>query len=779
MFHKLRNRFTLIFVGLAVIPLMIVVTVLAVDTFNDLVADTYDDLRELTKRFQGAVEQTIAGSLDDLILLDNAYGFDELSLEQQENLITAIIANKGSFERVSVLESDGTLRFEVSRYGSDFASERGQGSERNAVAQTVIDSKQLSSSGIRFDAQSGEPVLTIGIPFFDLRDGAISSLLLVDFRFRVVWNLVTELEAEAARSENFSLFLTDDLGTVVAYSDTSVVLRGTSFALPEQDGQVPNLRGENSFTVTRRFAVGSTGFVIVVQEHVANALKDINEAILTTAIVTLITLIAAGGLVALTVRQVVRPIEKLSSAASAIQQGNLSTRVDIESKDELGQLSGAFNHMTSELARLIENLEQRVKERTRDLSVAAEVSTQVTRLLDINELLPHLSNLTRSQFGLSHVSVFLYDPTDKALKLAAASGEVGLAMLQGSKKFGLEDKGLVPRAARLSKPVVINNVNDSPEYFPNPLLPHTQSEAALPMRIGERLLGVLDLQSDEQGYFTNDYVNILLTLSEQIAIAVQNAQLFEDLEVARDEAERANKVKSAFLASMSHELRTPLNAIINFSKFLRKGIPGPINEEQTKLLTGIAESGQHLLNLINDVLDMSKIESGSLKLYVEDNIDLRDIIHSAVQYTEPLLTDKPVEMILNLPDALPLLSGDRKRLLQIFLNIFSNAGKFTSEGHIRVQARTENQHIRIEVEDTGLGIAPEDYDKVFIAFLQTESGLRQSGEGTGLGMPITKRLVEAHKGRIWFESQLNRGTTFYVELPMQPDLVAERSSQSA
>lgn len=254
------------------------------------------------------------------------------------------------------------------------------------------------------------------------------------------------------------------------------------------------------------------------------------------------------------------------------------------------------------------------------------------------------------------------------------------------------------------------------------------------------------------------------------AISDEFERAFNEVERARKEVEHANNVKSAFLASMSHELRTPLNAIINFSKFLKKGVAGPINSEQEQLLSSIVESGQHLLNLINDVLDMSKIESGSLKLYVESGIDMRDIIETAIRYSEAMIIDKPVQLHKDIAETLPELVGDRKRLLQIMLNILSNACKFTEQGTIKVAARHDDKHIVISVEDTGPGIAPEDYDAVFTAFKQSESGLRQGGSGTGLGMPISQKLVQAHEGRIWFESQVGKGTTFFVELPLKSAL---------
>jgi signal transduction histidine kinase len=237
------------------------------------------------------------------------------------------------------------------------------------------------------------------------------------------------------------------------------------------------------------------------------------------------------------------------------------------------------------------------------------------------------------------------------------------------------------------------------------------------------------------------------------------------LEAAKQEAESANHVKSAFLASMSHELRTPLNAIINFTKFVAKGDMGDVNEQQEETLNEVISSGKHLLNLINDVLDMSKIESGSLMLFLEDNISLKDILASCANTAKSLLADKNVSIQTAIADDLPLIRADRQRVMQIMLNLVSNACKFTDEGIIKLSATHYNQDVLISVQDTGHGIALDEQHLVFEAFKQTESGLRQNG-GTGLGMPITKSLVQAHGGSIWIESTPNIGTTFFVRLPL-------------
>lgn len=238
--------------------------------------------------------------------------------------------------------------------------------------------------------------------------------------------------------------------------------------------------------------------------------------------------------------------------------------------------------------------------------------------------------------------------------------------------------------------------------------------------------------------------------------------------VARKEAEQANNAKSSFLASTSHELRTPLNSIINLTSLVRRGAIGPVNEKQEELLTHVWDSSRNLLALINDVLDMSKIESGSLKLYKQPGVDLATVITSAHDAILPLTRGKPIALKVEIQEGLPSLTADENRIRQILLNILSNAVKFTDEGQICVEARQQDGSVLITVRDTGSGIAPEDVELVFEQFVQTESGLRQ-GAGTGLGMPITKSLVEAHGGRIWLESELNVGTTFYVELPIAPE----------
>jgi signal transduction histidine kinase len=326
---------------------------------------------------------------------------------------------------------------------------------------------------------------------------------------------------------------------------------------------------------------------------------------------------------------------------------------------------------------------------------------------------------------------------------------------------------LIARATRTRQVVVVNDVSQEKDFLLHPALPLTESELVLPIVLGDRLLGVFDIQSQQINRFGPDDLRVLQSLAEQVAIAIQNAELFAQAQSAREEAEQANKVKSQFLATMSHELRTPLNAILNFSQFISSGMVGPVNEEQRELTEKIASSGKHLLALINDVLDISKIEAGAFKLFVEENVNLRQEFDMVSDTARSLLGGKPIQLVIEADDQIPLIVGDRRRIRQIMLNLVSNACKFTEKGHVRLRLYQRDHEIMFAVEDSGPGIAAEDQELIFETFRQAASGLAQGG--TGLGLPISRRLVAAHGGHLWVESTVGKGSEFYVSFPIRSE----------
>jgi signal transduction histidine kinase len=228
--------------------------------------------------------------------------------------------------------------------------------------------------------------------------------------------------------------------------------------------------------------------------------------------------------------------------------------------------------------------------------------------------------------------------------------------------------------------------------------------------------------------------------------------------------EETSRHKSEFLASMSHELRTPLNAIIGFSQVLREEMFGPVNEKQAEYLDDIVSPGNHLLSLINDVLDLSKVEAGQVELEVEP-FSLREALERGVVIVREQATEEGVQVELSAGPEVDVVEGDERRIKQVIFNLLSNAVKFTpAGGEVEVTAARVNGEVRVSVADTGPGIAHGDHERIFEEFQQAEAGLDQS-EGTGLGLALSKRLVELHGGRIWLESEVGKGSTFVFTLP--------------
>jgi len=239
----------------------------------------------------------------------------------------------------------------------------------------------------------------------------------------------------------------------------------------------------------------------------------------------------------------------------------------------------------------------------------------------------------------------------------------------------------------------------------------------------------------------------------------------QEAQETAEKLKEVDRLKSEFLANMSHELRTPLNSIIGFSRVILKGIDGPITDLQKTDLEAIYQSGRHLLELINDILDQSKIEAGKME-YTFEPTDLMEIIRGVMSTSIALVKDKPIELQQQLPETLPTIIADSRRIRQVLLNLMGNAAKFTEQGFISLSAWADEEWVTIAVQDSGVGIPKERYSAVFTPFEQVDSSSSRRFGGTGLGLPVSKRFVEAHGGSIWFESEMGVGSTFYVKLPI-------------
>jgi signal transduction histidine kinase len=401
------------------------------------------------------------------------------------------------------------------------------------------------------------------------------------------------------------------------------------------------------------------------------------------------------------------------------------------------------------------------------------VSTATTTLTNVDELLQAVADLTKESFGFYHAHIYIYDPETGDITLAAGAGDVGRIMKEHGHKLHVDNEtGLVARAIRNRDAVIVNDVSLVADFLPNPLLPETQSELAVPMIVGEDVVGVIDIQSAETNRFTPDDARLQRTLADQIAVALRNAQAFERERKTVERLREVDRLKQEFLANMSHELRTPLNSIIGYSEVLLDGVDGDLTEDAVEDVEAIYGSGKHLLNIINEILDLAKIDAGQMRLSTQEK-DITEILKHIVTSSQVLVKDKDVEIRLEEVTPIATVQIDPIRINQIMLNLVGNAIKFTEEGSITVRyGMTDDNLVRVEVEDTGTGMSADQLELIFERFRQVDGSSTRRAGGTGLGLTITKQFVEMHGGEIGVNSEVGYGTNFWFVLPTATDYAA-------
>ncbi|MBP7998931.1 MAG: PAS domain S-box protein [Chloroflexi bacterium] len=434
--------------------------------------------------------------------------------------------------------------------------------------------------------------------------------------------------------------------------------------------------------------------------------------------------------------------------------------------DEISiQVAGALeNARLSEQTRVALAGQERL---SAQLATVAEVSAIASTILEEEQLLQAVVDLTKIQFSLYHAQIFIYDENTQRLRLRAGSDQIGRLMVFEKYTLALNNNQSPAARAGLEFHAIREDDIVAKGIMGHPYLPDTKSQLSIPITQGERLLGVIDLHANTPSFFTTEDIRVYTTLSLQVAVALQNAYLYAEQLQTAEQLREVDRLKSEFLASMSHELRTPLNSIVGFADVLLEGLDGDLNERMEEDIHLIRQSGIHLRELISDILDMSKIEAGMMELRFEE-INVREIAEEMMATNKPVAqtSKKHLDLQLEVSPEVTIIVADRTRLRQIFHNLISNAIKFTERGYVRVAVHKRDEELVVAVQDSGIGIRPEDVSIVFERFRQIDGSLTRQAGGTGLGMPITKELVELHGGRIWLESQIGEGTTFWFTIPM-------------
>ena len=425
-----------------------------------------------------------------------------------------------------------------------------------------------------------------------------------------------------------------------------------------------------------------------------------------------------------------------------------------------------------ENARLLTELQARTADLTRSvdqLTALGEVGRAVSSSLDLATVLTTIVSRAVQLSGLDGGVVFEYDD-DAQEFIQRAQTETGgtLAAARRAPRVR-KGEGVVGRTAITLEPVQVSDITAPGAYVgpnrENLIESGIRAIVAVPMVREGQLIGCLGVTRERPGEFPADTIELLRTFATQSALAIQNARLFHEIADKSRQLEAASRHKSEFLANMSHELRTPLNAVIGFSEVLLQRMFGELNDKQDEYLKDIYASGQHLLSLINDILDLSKIEAGRMEL-ASAPFHLPSALDNAVTLVKERAGRHGIALQLDIDPALGEVAGDERKIKQVLLNLLSNAVKFTPDGgRISLKAGQRDGAVEISVTDTGIGIAPEDQAAIFEEFRQVGSDERKR-EGTGLGLTLAKKFVELHGGRIWVESEPGRGSTFTFTLPV-------------
>jgi signal transduction histidine kinase len=619
------------------------------------------------------------------------------------------------------------------------------------------------------------------------REGAGVTAVEVNLKF--IWDVVQRIKV----GKKGLAYVLDKDGHLLAHPDISLVLQKTDLSMlpqvkaalgdPARAGEQQNVDDARDRSggrvLTAHAHIDSLDWTVFVEQPMEEAYAPLYAPLIRIGILLLLGLVLSLLASLALARYMVRPINALREGAVAIADGNLDQKIEVHSGDELQDLAEQFNNMATKLQESYAGLERKVEERTTELMDALEYQHASAGILGIiassvKDTQPVFESIARAAAGVIHnarVQLFLLHGTQ-----LHHVGGTGLTSEQRDKLRALYPAPLAQTSyagrAILEKRIVhVPDVEVDTDHseLSNAIRETTGLKAVLvvPMIREGEAIGCITSSFTEPGAFSDKQIALLKSFSDQAVIAIQNSELFREIQAKSQQLEIANRHKSEFLANMSHELRTPLNAIIGFSEVLGEKYFGELNAKQLEYANDIHSSGKHLLSLINDILDLSKIEAGRMDLDLA-KFDMPSALQNAMTLVRERAQRHGIRLDLTADPALGLFYADERKFKQIMLNLLSNAVKFTPEGgRVGVSAKANGSAVEISVADSGVGIAAADQEAIFEEFKQVGSDYTKKAEGTGLGLALTRRFIELHGGAIRVESSPGKGATFTFTLPIR------------
>jgi signal transduction histidine kinase len=698
------------------------------------------------------------------------------TIEQRRTDGQRLLRQVPAITELAQLDSSGKEQLKVSRLAMDVVGSMADFSQDPKFTEAVA--HKVYYGPVYFRRES-EPYMTLALAG-TRRDAGVS---VAEVNLKLIWDVILQIKV----GERGLAYVVDEKGFLIAHPDISLVLRNTDMTRLAQvkaaraAGADPNVEPvqealdiHGNKVLTAYAPVTPLGWLVFAELPIDEAYAPLYTSIERSGALLFGGLVLAFLAGLFLARRMVGPIQALRAGAARIGSGNLSQRISIKTGDELEGLADQFNDMAGRLQESYADLEEKVEVRTRELgqSVAelralGEVSQAVNSTLDLETVLNTVVSKAVQLSGTDAGAIYVYDEHQKNFQLQSPYGmsQDLIAAIKGQHIGGDDPVG---QAAKQRNAVQVADFSKEPTSPVQELILKAGYRALLvvPLVGPDRVLGALVVRRKQPGEFPKQTIDLLQTFATQSGLAIQNAHLFREIADKGHQLEVASQHKSQFLANMSHELRTPLNAILGYTELIIDNFYGEVPAKMQVVLERVQSNGRHLLGLINDVLDLSKIEAGQLTLTLVD-YSITDMVRTVLGAVEPLAIGKHLALKSELAPNLPRVYGDERRIAQVLLNLVGNAIKFTDSGEVAVRASAANGSFTLAVCDTGPGISESDQGRIFEEFQQADTSITKTKGGTGLGLAISKRIVEMHGGRIRVESAIGKGSTFLVTVPVK------------